>query len=95
MPEPLYAAETAIVRRVAADPYCEFIWTTHAKEQMAARGVSAPDVITALTNGQVTLHELKRDLLWRVEGLDVDGRPLTVIVTVYENEITIKIVTAF
>lgn len=41
------------------------------------------------------LHEMKRDVLLRVEGKDVDGQPLEVVVTVFEREITIKVITTF
>jgi hypothetical protein len=38
---------------------------------------------------------MKRDVLLRVEGKDVDGQPLEVVVTVFEREITIKVITTF
>jgi len=62
---------------------------------MEARGISQPDVQSALMNGQVTLEEVKRDVLWRVEGKDIDGRRIEVVVAADEGEITIKVVTAF
>ena len=46
-------------------------------------------------NGQVVLHEQKKDLLWRVEGRDVDGNKIEVVVAVHEEAITIKVVTTF
>jgi len=92
---PLYAAETAILQRVASSPDCHFIWTRHAEEQMKARDIVAADVIHALTKGRVILHELKADLLWRVEGKDLDGAPLRVIAAVYEDAIEVKVVTTF
>jgi hypothetical protein len=62
---------------------------------MRERNISAPDVIKVLTYGQVTLEEYKRDVIWRVEGVDLDGARLTVEAVVYEDTITIKIVTTF
>ena len=62
---------------------------------MAKDGWTASDVQCALMNGQVTLQELKRDKLWRVEGTDLDGRRIQVVAAVYDAEITIKVVTAF
>lgn len=62
---------------------------------MRERGITAPDVIKVLTKGQVTLHEMKEDLLWRVEGRNVDGEGLEVVVAVYQDIIEIKVVTAF
>lgn len=94
MSQPNYASETQILRGVIAKD-CRWRYTDHALEQMVARGISAPDVEFALTNGQVTLHEQKKDELWRVEGRDLDGRRLKVIVAVYEEAIEIKVITAF
>ncbi len=62
---------------------------------MSKRGIEVPDVIRVLTRGLVIFHELKSDLLWRVEGTDVDGRQLQVHAAVFEDAIAIKIVTAF
>ena len=53
------------------------------------------DVEISLMNGQVTLHEQKKDLLWRVKGKDVDGNEIQVVVAVYEEAIIIKLVTTF
>ena len=95
MSSPHYVAETQILRRVACNPGCRILWGRHAPQQMAARGINAEDVIHALMNGQVTLEEYKRDVLWRVRGKDIDGNPLEVVVAVYEETITIKMVTTF
>jgi hypothetical protein len=62
---------------------------------MAADGWTADDVQHALMNGQVVLHEQKRDLLWRVEGADIDGGRIRVVVAVYELTIRIKVITTF
>jgi hypothetical protein len=96
MPQrPLYSQETAILRTLLSDPECRFIWTNHAKERMAERNIVAEDVITALTNGQILFHEIKRDTLYRVDGRDLDGNRLQVEVALDEDTITIKVVTAF
>jgi hypothetical protein len=58
-------------------------------------GRTTLDVEQALTNGQVILHEIKQDLLWRAAGKDVDGKTVQVVVAVDEQEITIKVVTTF
>jgi hypothetical protein len=62
---------------------------------MAADGWTADDVQFALMNGHVVLHEQKRDLLWRVEGSDIDGGRIRVVVAVDEMSITINVITAF
>ena len=46
-------------------------------------------------NPGVILEECKQDILWRVDGRDIDGHSLKVVVAVYESTITIKVVTAF
>ncbi|NJM34693.1 MAG: DUF4258 domain-containing protein [Rhodomicrobium sp.] len=62
---------------------------------MKERNIFASDIINVLTFGQVTLEEYKRDLVWRAEGVDLDGCRLTVEAFAFEEAITIKIVTAF
>lgn len=95
MAQPLYSNETAILRRIARDKKCRFIWTKHALEEVAKDGRSTADVEHSLMNGQVVLHEVKKDLLWRSVGTDLDGERIQVIVAVYEEEVRIKIVTTF
>jgi hypothetical protein len=95
MAEPHYVSETQILRRVARDPACRWIFTRHAEDMTGERNKTAPDIQHALTNGRVTLHEQKRDLLWRVLGADVDGNRMEVVVAVYEDAIAIKVVTVF
>jgi hypothetical protein len=92
---PQYLVETKTLRRVANSPRCRWRWTNHAEERMAERGIAAADVQRAVKTGRVVLHELKRDLVWRVEGTDIDGERIQVLLTVYEMEIRIKIITAF
>lgn len=92
---PHYVTETQTLRRVANNPKCRLRFTAHALDEMKADGWTAPDIQFALMNGHVVLHETKKDLLWRVEGGDLDGRRITVIVAVYELTIEIKVVTAF
>jgi DNA-binding transcriptional regulator YdaS (Cro superfamily) len=62
---------------------------------MAQRDVSAADILNVLTKGQVTLVEIKQDILWRALGRDIDGRKLEVIAVVDDEEIKIKVVTVF
>jgi hypothetical protein len=93
--KPHYVTETQTLRRVASDPDCSWRFTTHSLDEMAKDGWTADDVKHAVTNGQVILEEQKQDRLWRVEGKDVDGNRIKVVVAVYENSITIKVITAF
>jgi uncharacterized protein DUF4258 len=93
--QPLYNAETALLRRLVANPECRFRWTKHAIEQMRERGIVAEDVKHALTTGQIMFHELKQDVLYRVDGTDLDGHRLQVQVAIYEEIVSIKVITAF
>lgn len=93
---PNYLSETHVLRKVANDPECRWHFTKHALIELAKDGRTADDVRYAVvTNGQVTLHELKRDLLWRVEGKDIDGGRIQVVVAVFATVIKIKVITAF
>jgi hypothetical protein len=95
MAQPQYNNETAILRRIARDRDCRFVWTKHALEEVAKDGRTTEDVERSLMNGQVVLHEVKKDVLWRSVGTDLDGERIQVIVAVYEEEIVIKIITTF
>lgn len=93
--QPHYVSETQILRRLALNPECRFVWTRHALKAVADDGRTALDVEYALMNGQVILQEQKQDLLWRVTGTDLDGHKIQVVVAVNEEEIVIKLVTTF
>ena len=95
MQQPHYVTETQILRKTLANPECRYIWTAHAQEVMAERNISAADIEHALMTGHVTLEEKKKDILWRVEGTDIDGRTLEVVVAVFSDVVVIKVVTAF
>ena len=95
MVQPHYVSETQVLRRVAQNPECRFIWTKHALKAVADDKRTTLDIEQALMNGQVILQEQKRDILWRVIGVDLDGNRIQVVVAVYEKEIVIKVVTTF
>jgi hypothetical protein len=64
--------------------------------KLAKGGWTADDVRHAVMNGRVVLEEqAKRDRLWRVEGKDVDGNRIQVVVAVDETNIRVKVITAF
>jgi hypothetical protein len=92
---PHYVGETQTLCRIANNPKCRLRFTAHALEEMKEDGWTVPDVQFALMNGHVVLQENKKDILWRVEGADIDGGRLTVVVAVFELAIEIKVVTAF
>jgi len=92
---PQYVKESQILRRIAADPHCRFRWTKHALEEIAKDGRTTRDIEFSLTNCQVTLEEWKKDRLWRTIGRGIDGEIIEAVVAVYEEEVVIKVVTAF
>ena len=88
--------ETKKVQQVASDPRCRLIWTKHVLERMAERKIEASAIKRVLTTGQVTLEETaKKDICWRVEGTNVDGGRIAVVVAVYAGAIKIKVITVF
>jgi hypothetical protein len=95
MAEPHYLPETLLLRRIAGNPSCRFIWTRHALDEMSDLGISAPDIEFALSNGTIVLHEIKQDILYRAECRDVDGRYFQAVIAIYEDSICIKLVTVF
>jgi hypothetical protein len=63
---------------------------------MSERNVRAPAIIHVLTTGQVALEETaKKDICWRVEGTDLDGKKIEVVIAVYERAVKIKVITVF
>lgn len=86
-------AESAIITRLVANPRLSLRFTLHAREQMAERDVIEADVRRILSRGSVTWIENKRDILWHIEGRDVDARALRVVAAVDEFYIVIKVVT--
>lgn len=92
---PHYVTETQVLHRVARHPDCEWRFTDHVLDKMAINGWTADDVIHAVRTGRVVLEEQKKDRLWRVEGKDVDGGRIRVVLAVYETILRIKAVTAF
>lgn len=95
MVQPHYVWETQVLRRVATNPDCRFVWTKHALKAVADDNRTTLDAEQALMNGRVVLQEYKRDILWRVIGSDLDGNRIQVVVAVYEREIIIKVITTF
>jgi hypothetical protein len=60
---------------------------------MDSRSVTKDDLMAVLTNGQILFHEVKKDELWRVRGVDLDGRTVEVVVAVYADTVVVKVIT--
>jgi hypothetical protein len=95
MLRPQYVTETQTLIRIARHVDCRFIWTKHALAAVNDEGLTTGDVEFALTRCHVVLQEFKKDRLWRAIGNDIDGVKIEMVVSVYEEEITIKIITVF
>lgn len=86
--------ETALVHQVIADPTCRLIFTIHSRQEMKNDDIVEADVRLVLTKGRVTWIENKKDILWHVEGRDLDGRMIRVVVVVNQKDCYIKMITA-
>ena len=89
-----YTKEQARLRAILADKDHKIRFTRHAEEEMAADQITAPDVVKVLTFGQVTWFEVKKDEIVHVEGGDVDGRPIRVVVGLQDSIKVLKVITA-
>jgi hypothetical protein len=86
--------ETALLRTVLKSVDKVFRFSVHSIEEMKVDRISDADIRRVLQFGSVTWVERKRDLLWHVEGRDVDDRAIRVVVAVYQERLIIKIITA-
>lgn len=93
MPPRSMPNESARLRRLFSNPAKRIRFTAHALASMRDDGFIEADIRYVLANGAVTWTETKKDLLWHVEGFDVDGRSIRVVIAANEIEMTIKIVT--
>ena len=85
--------ETARLRRLMKNSAKRLRFTAHAVVEMKNDSFIEADIRYALNVGTVTWVETKRDLLWHVEGSNVDGQSIRVVIAANEIEMTIKIVT--
>lgn len=70
-------------------------YSRHALDEMQIDHIYHADVMEVLTKGHVTWFEVKKDDIIHVEGRDLDGRNIRLIVGLRDAVITLKIVTAF
>jgi len=87
--------ETARLRKAVSDPPWNLKLTAHAREEMAADNILAAAASHVLKHGQVVWMEVgKRGETWHVEGRDVDGRSIRLVVAVDEAGSAVTVVTA-
>jgi len=94
MPEPRLLKEASRLRAVMSNPHHRIRITNHARKEMENDDIRADDIDLILSQGRVTWFEVKRDELLHVEGVDVDGRRIRLVVAVYDDELVIKLITA-
>jgi Domain of unknown function (DUF4258) len=90
---PSLGKETAMLRQVIGNPNVRFRFTRHARDEMAADQIIEADVRYVLGRYGVSWVEWKKDEIWHVEGLDVDGRSIRVVITVIVDIVVVKIIT--
>ncbi len=94
MPRTPMHNETARLRSLLSNPNRQFDFTRHALQEMKNDDIIADDVILVLERGSVTWVETKKDLLWHVEGRDIDDRSIRLVIAADQANFIVKIVTA-
>lgn len=61
---------------------------------MAKDAILEADARWVLAHGVVTWIETAKEETWHVEGLDVDGKAIRLVVVAYPAEVAVKVVTA-
>ena len=90
---PQLGKETALLRQAIGNPQVRFQFTRHAREEMAADQIIEADVRHVLTKYGVSWVEWKKDEIWHIEGLDIDGRSIRVVLTLHADIVVVKIIT--
>lgn len=85
--------ESAILSRVVRAERLRYHWTNHAREEMAHDSIIEADIRHVLSKGPVCWVEFKADEIWHVDGTDIDGRKIRVVVAVSDASTTIKVIT--
>jgi hypothetical protein len=76
------------LRNLARERKVLFRYPRHALEEMAKDDIVKIDIENMLRRCKVTMVELdgRNEETWRAQGADTDGRVITAIVVVYEEE---------
>ena len=88
--------EAGILRRLARNANVVFVYRPHALDEMRNDGLYKIDVENMLRRCAISNIEASDgEDCWRAEGRDNDGRKVTAITVVYEEDEEIKIVTVW
>lgn len=92
-----FPKETARLRdAMVGEKPPRFWWTVHGRQEMAKDDLQQPDIERVCSSGRVTWVEWKKHELWHVEGTDLDGRSIRVVMslTTEEGDYVIRVITA-
>ncbi|TAJ96985.1 MAG: DUF4258 domain-containing protein [Reyranella sp.] len=78
---------------ILTDRHCVIRYSKHATVEMANDAITHADVLKVLRTGQVTWFEIKKDEIIHVEGADIDGRRIRLVVGLRDQAITLQIIT--
>ena len=88
-----YFKEQIRVRGILAHRDHWLVWAFHARERMRQDKITDTDVRHVLTTGQVTWFEVKIDDIAHVEGRDLSGRKMRIVVALRDAAFTLKVIT--
>ncbi|MGH7104421.1 MAG: DUF4258 domain-containing protein [Acetobacteraceae bacterium] len=86
--------ETARLHAIVSGGGLRIRFTGHARQEMAKDAITEPDAMQVPKHGRVTWIETKKEEQWHVEGRDVDGKSIRLVVVVYPEEAAVKVITA-
>lgn len=96
MPPQIFHNEGARLRKLASNAGVSYKWREHALAEMVKDDINKTEIINLLKRCKVVRVEQNRfEETWNAEGCDVDGNPIVVVLVVYEEHMTIKVVTAW
>ncbi len=84
MPKGTRSGDNEFVQFRSSFPRFELIYSRHALERMAERGIAQDDIRHVLAKGRVVRSEphIRGGLAHTVEGRDLDDEPLAVVVAI-------------
>lgn len=96
MGQAVFHDEGRRIRSLAKNDAINFTYRRHALDEMRKDNITKPDVEFMLRSCRVNCVEQNRfEETWNVYGRDADGRAVQAVVVAYEEEVLIKIITAW
>lgn len=92
----MFEHEAGRIRALTKEAETRVWFKRHALEEMKNDGIYRIDVENMLRSCRVTLvEESKGEDTWRCEGKDSEGREIAAVVVPYEDDLSIKVITAW